>query len=432
MERTFVPVIYDCNDNCISCPVKRRGKKQNPSFEDIKEEIDSIDSGHIELNGGEPTLRDDILDIITYAGSKNVEVGLLTNAQAMSYAGFAAKIASFSNLKIITTLYGHSSTLHDAITRTPGSFKNKILGLRNLIKRKVPIELRILLHKMNYQDFSKIAKFIIDEFSPTDFAQIIIMNPKLEFAALEHKESVAVPLTKIARELGAVSRLDDAGFNVELYHFPYCVLPKVLWEYSAGLTSAEPEVVYAATCKSCDMKKSCSRIWNSYLKVFGPDEFSAVKIHIPKFEQKTFDLPELYGIDKLFFLLGLKPVLRFEGTDCGFEDFFYCTYKDYVFVSRDFKLAKEAKSLTKIDYHEVDPEQNRLLNSRIGELYGYPECCSQKFYQLCAKDVEFPSLMCQGRKLRLLHYPCSNDCKKTEALKKEILKRIKESKIKLK
>ena len=149
--KTFVPVTYDCNDNCISCPVPRRQHKDNPSLEDIKKEIDEAlkNSKHIEINGGEPTLRKDLLKILTYIEKKNpLEIGLLTNARSFYYENLTKKISKIKNLKIITTLYGHNPQVHDAITRNPGSFNQKIAGIKNLAKYNTPIELRILLHKM--------------------------------------------------------------------------------------------------------------------------------------------------------------------------------------------------------------------------------------------------------------------------------------------
>mgnify|MGYP001619032863 FL=1 len=162
--RTFIPVIYDCNNNCISCPVPIYMKRENPTFEEIILDIDKISnySNHIEFNGGEPTIRKDMIKILKYCESKDFqEISILTNVEMLSYEDYVKKLSKIRNLKIITTLYGHNSKIHDAITKTPGSFERKIKGIKNLIKYGINIELRILLHKMNYKHFNELTDFLI-------------------------------------------------------------------------------------------------------------------------------------------------------------------------------------------------------------------------------------------------------------------------------
>jgi len=281
MKRTFVPVMYSCNNNCISCPVPRRLGRENPSLEDIKRDIDEIleYSSHIEFNGGEPTIRKDLLQILRYAESKGAsEIGLLTNSEYFLYKNYADEISKIKNLKIVTTLYGADPKTHDAITRTPGSFVNKIKGIKNLVECKIPIELRILLHKMNYTCFDQIANFLNEEFDANNFTRVIIMNPKLTERAEDNSKVVAEKLSIMSNVLGVpVKNLVEKGFLVEIYHFPHCVLPESLWKYSKGCTSVEPEVVFSDVCEDCIKKDSCSRVWQSYLDIFGDGEFKTIK-----------------------------------------------------------------------------------------------------------------------------------------------------------
>jgi len=419
---TFVPVTFDCNDHCISCPVKRRGKRDNPSLDEIKQDIDKIaeNSKHLEFNGGEPMLRDDIFDILDYA--TDLEISLLSNVQSFAYAGLAKKISKY-NLKIITTLYGHNSQLHDAITRTPGSFMQKIEGIRNLRAHNVPIELRILIHKMNYRFIGEISDFIINNFSKSDFCMVVIMNPKLSESALKHKSSVSINMSKIADELeDPIQQLDDAGFNVVLYHFPFCVLPKMLWEYSFGLTSDDSEVSFTDVCKKCDQKKDCARIWTTYLDLFGDSEFKAIH---QTYSIKPGYIKQPFYEEKLYFSLGLKPVMRldieetFDKTVEGFTDFHLCRSRNHVFVSKDLALAREAKVLSTTNFTKIQEIENKKINKRIGILYGYPACCAKHFNP----TKKLPEFNCNGKKLSLLYYPCSDSCKKTEELKQKIIKK---------
>lgn len=281
MKKTFVPVMYDCNNHCISCPVSRRKNEENPSLQNIKKEIDEIlsYSDYIELNGGEPTLRKDLLEILKYIEKINPnEIGLLTNINAFHYEEYTKRIAKIKNLKIITTLYGPNSRIHDAITRTPDSFKYKINGLKNLIKYNVLIELRILLHKINYKYLDEIVNFLIDNFSKNDFNKIVIMNPRLTHRAEKNKKAVAEKLINISKVLEKpIKKLIEKGYNVDLYHFPHCIIQKPLWKYSKGITADDKEVIFTKKCQTCLKKQECSRIWKSYLDILGSEEFKPIK-----------------------------------------------------------------------------------------------------------------------------------------------------------
>ena len=277
---TFLPVIFNCNDNCISCPVPRRTGNPNPSIKEIKKKIDEIlsFSDHIEINGGEPTIRNDLPKILEYIESKNAkEISLLTNTRRFCYNNYAKKIAKTKNLKIITTLYGHDALLHNSITRTPKSFEQKIDGIKNLISYNVPIELRILIHKMNYKHLDSIANFIIENFQKENFEKIIIMNPRLTNTAKNHEHIVSEKITVLASVLEKpFLKLKEKGFKVGFFHFPHCVLSKQIQEFSHGATAGKPSVVFAEKCSKCSKKEKCSGIWKSYLEIFGEEEFNPI------------------------------------------------------------------------------------------------------------------------------------------------------------
>ncbi len=447
--KTFVPVIYDCNDNCISCPVPRRKNKENPTFKDILREVNDIlkISKHIELNGGEPTLRKDLLRILEYISQKNPEeVGLLTNSQSFYYKDFAKKISKIPHLKIVTTLYGPNAKIHDSITRTPNSFRYKIRGIKNLIKNNVPLEIRILLHRLNYSYFDQIADFLINNFDSKDFVKVIIMNPKLTEQAKKNERLVAIKLTELAKVLeNPIKRLIKNGYKVELYHFPNCVLPSSLFGLSKGLTVENSEVTFLKKCKDCAYKKKCSGVWGSYLRIFGGDEFRPIEyvLHKKEIVQRIKRIPKNddFYLDKIYFLLGLKEVLRIELKGKKVEDAIVGLEKiprikegDYLFLSQDIRKAESACELTNILNSGTFNERDNLkFNLELGSLYGYPECCVRKFskksftsQQEEKKLISKTRFPLNGKELTLLYYPCSENCKETKRLKSLIISKLKE------
>ena len=92
---TFIPLTTRCNNNCISCPAPIKKIEKDQSLANIKKKIDSIldYSSHISFNGGEPTLRKDLLRILKYTENKNPkEIKLLTNSKIFYYENYVKKL----------------------------------------------------------------------------------------------------------------------------------------------------------------------------------------------------------------------------------------------------------------------------------------------------------------------------------------------------
>jgi len=276
----WVVLAYDCNDNCVSCPVPV-SNKQNPDFESIKKEINDVADYYdrIGFNGGEPTLRKDLLKILQYANKKGFkDINLLTNVQMFYYEEYAKQISKIKNLEISTTFYGPNSLVHDAITRTPGSFEHKMKGAKNLLKYKVPLRIRIVLHKMNYRYFRDICKFIADNFTSEEIRDVSIMNAKITNEARKNKNIVVEKTYKIAEQLLEPFRLlQQRGFQAKLYHFPHCVLPEELWPYSAGITTTLTELKFPDFCEECKKRNDCTGIWVCYYGLESNEGFKPIK-----------------------------------------------------------------------------------------------------------------------------------------------------------
>lgn len=282
----FVNVNFVCNSNCISCiREKTAWSAPSPDFNHIKKRIDSIvsSSGHIGFNGGEPTLRKDIFGIINYAArkKKNMEIALLSNCRVfynLSYVNKLKKSVLDNNFKIVTTIYGHSPKIHDTITRTPGSFKQQISGIKNLLKSGFKVELRIVINKINAEHIPKIAEYVSSAFNPSDFISVAFINQKIYGIAKDNYAFAGYKVKDIINELDSASQiLIKNNFNLALYHFPHCILPKKLWGFSVGKSAEDSELVFPDFCRTCQRKDECSGIWKGYYDIEGASEFKPIK-----------------------------------------------------------------------------------------------------------------------------------------------------------
>jgi len=88
---------------------------------------------YLELIGGEPTIRPDIVDLIKFAHQLNFKnVVMATNGRLFSYKKFAEKIIKAGLTDLIFSIHGHNSKLHDSLTRSKGSFRQMMQGIKNV------------------------------------------------------------------------------------------------------------------------------------------------------------------------------------------------------------------------------------------------------------------------------------------------------------
>ncbi|MCP4133204.1 MAG: radical SAM protein [bacterium] len=292
-NKAFVPLHFECNNNCISCIMPGRASersefvretmKDHISFEYAKKGVDKIlqYSDHIEFNGGEPTINKDLFKILDYTNriKENVEIGLLTNARVFSSEKYTRKLVSLGlkNFKIITSLYGPNAEIHDAVTRTPRSFEQQVAGIHNLIRAKVRIYLRIIINKINSEHINSTAQFLADNFSPYTFSDVILVNMKLAGIAMKNLDAVAYRVTDIMENIEeAADILIENKFRCFLYHFPHCILPRHLWKYSGGVTAEKTQIGFMPECESCLKREQCTGIWKGYIKLYGTSEFKPI------------------------------------------------------------------------------------------------------------------------------------------------------------
>jgi radical SAM protein with 4Fe4S-binding SPASM domain len=146
-----------CNLHCIHCyhPFDEYKTKAELSLSEIKHIIDdAYDLGVfvVVISGGEPTLRPDFFDILSYISDKGMCIDLYTNAVLIN-KNFSEKLASFNIRKISISLYSSYEPTHDKITQHPGSCESTKNAIDDLILKGFNVELKTLLMKPDFDDY---------------------------------------------------------------------------------------------------------------------------------------------------------------------------------------------------------------------------------------------------------------------------------------
>ena len=158
-----IELTYRCNLNCIHCYCKGSEDKNTElntfNWKKILDEIQKQGCVYLTFTGGEPLIRDDFLELYSYAKRKGFIITLFTNGWA-----FTAEIIDYliksPPHSIEITLNGITEDTYRAITRVEGSYLKIIRTIKTLAEKKLPLILKMNCLKQNKHEVGKIKAFV--------------------------------------------------------------------------------------------------------------------------------------------------------------------------------------------------------------------------------------------------------------------------------
>ncbi len=161
-----VSLLYTCNSRCSTCNIWKK-KANDFSVEEYKKTFKSIGRAPywITFSGGEPFLRNDIVEIVTsiYKISRpriiNIPTnGILTNSIVERVAAIA-KGCPKAQVIINVSIDGIEAQ-HDEIRKVPGNYRKAIATFQKLKGLKLPnlaVGIHTVISELNVDGFSSIA-----------------------------------------------------------------------------------------------------------------------------------------------------------------------------------------------------------------------------------------------------------------------------------
>jgi len=289
--------VCTCNNNCIFCasgPRERNlGTMDTERFKLELRRHSKETEAIFTANGGEPTIRSDVTELLSYANELCYKrIHLESNGRMFFYPEFTKEVVNSGCNAVSIALHAQNAELHDKITMTPGSFKQTVQGIKNLLvyRDKLYIEITILFHKLNYKHLPAIAKFISKEFE--GIHNVVLLPVDLAGTSEINKKKLFVRITALKPYLHrGLAVLEKNNMQFSLHHMPFCVIDKQYWKNIAernvegGLITCLPPPKSASGCfctifESCDkciLKERCPGTWRSYTFRAGVDEFKPIK-----------------------------------------------------------------------------------------------------------------------------------------------------------
>lgn len=138
LRHLFLELTLQCNANCFHCGsncTPLRGEELTlPDYkrllEEVKEDFD-VRTLQLCITGGEPLLRKDFFDILSYAHALGYRWGMTSNATLIDKET-AHKLAQCGMSTISVSIDGLPDT-HDSLRGMPGGYERAMRGIQNLI-----------------------------------------------------------------------------------------------------------------------------------------------------------------------------------------------------------------------------------------------------------------------------------------------------------
>jgi radical SAM protein with 4Fe4S-binding SPASM domain len=275
-----IALTYRCNNRCTFCyaDAPRRGQDApEMSTAQVKVIIDRIcDEAHcptLSFTGGEPTMRDDLPELIAYGAGKRMRVNLITNGVRLADVAYCQSLADAGLDSAQVSVEGGSAAVHDAITQHPGSWVRATTAVHNLRAAKVHTHTNTTICGGNRNHLQELVGYIAHELHSEYFSMNMVIRTG---TALDHAED-DMRYSDIGALIDQVQAwADDESVKFIWYSpVPYCLYNPVQHGLGSkscacvdGLISVNP-AGELLPCSSFEhgigdlLHKSFDQVWNS-------------------------------------------------------------------------------------------------------------------------------------------------------------------------
>jgi len=294
-------IIFKCNCKCLMCStglqIKRSiGSKDYHAIRPFDEVIKDIDKAKkmkaqaFAFSGGEPTLRSDLSDLVSYAKSVGLShIEVQSNGRMYFYKEYCQKLINSGVNSFVISFHSHKEKVHDKIMGVPGTYRQVLQGIKNLNSLNQPVKINIVLTKFNYQHLEEFVKFLLN----FKVAEIRFTMSMIEGNVLKNPKAIIPKMSLVGPHICRSIKLAKNKISCFVYNMIPCLLPGyeqyindlgqldtllIGPEFEASLDETRKgKKIKSEICKKCKYDNICYGIWKKYAEIFGLDELKPVK-----------------------------------------------------------------------------------------------------------------------------------------------------------
>ena len=224
-QRVRISTGLKCNLKCSFCYYNEELNTQDYSKEEIIEMLEvawKYNIRDIDFSGGEPTLRKDLPELLSYARDKGFQkMCIITNGTKIADANYLSMLKESGLNEVLISLHGCNAEMHDELVRAKGAFNKIITAIENCVKYGIRLRTNTVVNKRNYDSLKDIAA-IIKEFRPAA-SNFICFNDWINAAPLT--KQIAIKYSEAAEYIKqAIDVLNPVVPKVTARYIPFCFM----------------------------------------------------------------------------------------------------------------------------------------------------------------------------------------------------------------
>lgn len=260
-----------CNSNCLMC-------SQPPKDIDDTEGLTQRNLALIDflspapeylcITGGEPTLLGDkLFRIVTKLRDAlpDTYVHMLSNGRRFAWPEFTGEFAAIRHprFSVGIPLYADHAALHDYIVQARDAFDQTIVGLHQLARHNIEVEIRVVLHALTIPCLRYLAEYICRNLTFVNHVAFMGLEhigyaprnmPQLWIDPVDYQNELEESVLILAR----------FGIEAQIYNHQLCILRPSLWKF-AKQSISDWKNAYPEVCNDCAVRGDCGGFfhWNT-------------------------------------------------------------------------------------------------------------------------------------------------------------------------
>lgn len=201
--RMDLALTYRCNNECAHCyNARARSFPELPTkqWKKILDRLWELGIPHVVFTGGEPTLRNDLPELVAHAEANGQITGLNTNARRLSHPAFLGELVKAGLDHVQVTVESHNHAIHDEMVQAKGAWRQTIAGLKNALDTPLFVMTNTTMLQENSPYMGETLDFLARIGVPTIGLNALIYSGRGRTVGTGLHESELPALLELARE----------------------------------------------------------------------------------------------------------------------------------------------------------------------------------------------------------------------------------------
>jgi len=223
-RKVIVNLTYRCNNHCVFCAVGDRPARDARTAGVLAALRRHRRRGGdlLDIDGGEPTLHPDLTAVVAEARRLGYgRIAVTTNGRTLSLPGVARALVRAGVTDVLVSLHAPNRAVQESLTRAPGSFRQTLAGLRNLLAaagEEVRVAVNTTVVRRNLGTLPALARRL---------ARLGVRRWNVQIVTpFGRARASHVPSERaLRRHLGRLLDRAPRGLEIQVVNAPPCLLP---------------------------------------------------------------------------------------------------------------------------------------------------------------------------------------------------------------